>query len=236
MEHLERAEAILGVARPDWKDQLDAELEGVANGHARLWFVSDTHFAHERICEIESRPFPDVAASDAAIVDRWNAAVAPHDVVLRLGDLALGSIAESMPRTAALAGHRFLIPGNHDRVSPACSDGRYMHRQRDLYEDAGWTILPGIVPLSLGSHLLLVSHYPFAGGGDTQAEERHDWLRPYDLGLPLVHGHIHSGGGRPRATVRMFNVSVEANAYRPVPASEILVWLDRVQPALGASA
>ncbi len=79
--------------------------------------TSDTHFSHARISELAERPFGTAAQMDVELIRRWNDTVAPESVVLHLGDLALGRIAESVPITAQLHGRRFLVPGNHDRVS-----------------------------------------------------------------------------------------------------------------------
>lgn len=84
----------------------------------------------------------------------------PDDVVLHLGDLALGPIAESLPLTAQLYGRRFLVPGNHDRVSPATQSKRAIERFTPLYEDAGWTILPEVVFGTRAGSRILASHYP----------------------------------------------------------------------------
>jgi len=86
--------------------------------------ISDTHSSHARIIELAGRPFTSVEEMDAELIRCWNETVAPDDIVLHLGDLALGPIAESLPLTAQLHGRRFLVPGNHDRVP------RYFLRSR----------------------------------------------------------------------------------------------------------
>lgn len=81
----------------------------------KTWFISDTHFGHARIIEMASRPFSDVDAMDEAMIARWNARVAPEDVVWHLGDFAVTSDAV---RVAAifrrLHGEKHLVLGNHD--------------------------------------------------------------------------------------------------------------------------
>lgn len=109
------------------------------------YITSDTHFSHARISELAARPFGSVAEMDAELIRRWNETVAPADVVLYLGDVALGSIADSLPLTAQLNGRKFLVPGNHDRVSPATQSRRAIGRFAPLYEQAGWIILPEIM-------------------------------------------------------------------------------------------
>ena len=107
--------------------------------------TSDTHFSHARIIELAGRPFTSTEDMDAELMRRWNQTVGPDDVVLHLGDLALGPIAESLPLTTQLHGHRFLVPGNHDRVSPATQSKQAIERFTPLYEEAGWTLLPEVV-------------------------------------------------------------------------------------------
>lgn len=189
---------------------------------ATIDFVtSDTHFGHARISELAHRPFTTVDQMDAALTQRWNDTVGPDDVVLHLGDLALGTIADTLPTTARLNGRRYLVPGNHDRVSPATQSNRAIERFRPLYEEAGWTILPEIVYGERDGHRLLASHYPYRG--DSQAVERHGSHRPVDEGLPLIHGHTHHRDHG--ADGSQFHVGVDAFDYAPIPMSLIDEWL-----------
>ena len=122
--------------------------------------TSDTHFSHARISELADRPFSTVEEMDAALIRRWNDVVAPDSVVLHLGDLALGPIAESLPLTAHLHGRRFLVPGNHDRVSPATQPKRAIERFLPMYEAAGWEILPEVIEGTRHGYRIIASHYP----------------------------------------------------------------------------
>lgn len=81
--------------------------------------TSDTHFSHARISELAGRPYATVDEMNDDLVRRWNDTVSPSSVVLHLGDVALGPIEESIGLTARLNGRKLLVPGNHDRVSPA---------------------------------------------------------------------------------------------------------------------
>lgn len=60
---------------------------------------SDQHIGHLRISELAGRGFEldeeasyPTLAMDNHIRDKWNAAVGPEDVVLVLGDIALGKL------------------------------------------------------------------------------------------------------------------------------------------------
>lgn len=183
--------------------------------------TSDTHFGHARISELAGRPFSSVEKMDAELVRRWNEAVGPDDVVLHLGDVALGSIQHSLPLTAGLHGRRFLVPGNHDRVSTATQSRSAIERFTPLYEEAGWTILPEVVAGSRGGHRLIASHYPYRG--DSQEVDRHVSHRPVDDGTPLIHGHTHSRDEGPNGN--QFHVGVDAFKYAPIPFDLIEAWL-----------
>lgn len=182
--------------------------------------TSDTHFGHARISELAQRPFSTVEEMDAELIRRWNETVPPNAVVLHLGDLALGPIEGSVARTAALHGRKYLVPGNHDRVSPATQTRKAVERFSPMYEDAGWTILPEIVQGARRGRMLLASHYPYEG--DSQPIERHSTHRPDDHGLPLLHGHTHARDHG--AHGRQFHVGVDAFDYAPIPFSIVDGW------------
>lgn len=186
------------------------------------FITSDTHFSHARIIELAGRPFTSVEEMNAELIRRWNETVAPDDIVLHLGDLALGPIAESLPLTAQLHGHRFLVPGNHDRVSPATQSKRAVERFTPLYEEAGWTILPEVVSGTRARSRLLASHYPYSG--DTQGQDRHPTHRPIDEGRPLLHGHTHDRENGPLE--HQFHVGVDAFGFAPIPMTLIDAWLE----------
>lgn len=186
------------------------------------YVTSDTHFGHARISELASRPFVSVDEMDSTLIHRWNEVVGSDDIVLHLGDLALGPIEQSLPLTSRLNGRRFLVPGNHDRVSPATQTNRAIERFRPLYEAAGWTILPEVVEGTRRGYRLLASHYPYAG--DSHDVDRHAKHRPrWDDGVPLLHGHTHARDRGPDG--HQFHVGVDAHGFSPIAFTIIDTWL-----------
>lgn len=188
------------------------------------YVTSDTHFSHARINELATRPFGSVTEMDAELIRRWNRTVGPTDVVLHLGDLALGPIAESLPLTAQLHGRKFLVPGNHDRISPATQSRRAIERFTPFYEQAGWTVLPEVIEGTRRGTRILACHYPYSG--DTQDTDRHTSHRPIDGGIPLLHGHTHDRANGPVG--HQFHVGVDASGYAPIPITLIDAWLDNL--------
>jgi len=184
------------------------------------WFTSDTHFGHERIISLCNRPFSSVEEMNEEMIERWNKAVKPSDIVYHLGDVALGKIAESLPLIGRLNGYRILIPGNHDRIFSG-----EKQKQRDRftpeYEKVFHYILPEVFDMQLGDFSMEMSHFPYTG--DSHGEDRHADKRPKDNGLPLIHGHVHDSW---KHNGRMFNVGVDVNGFTPVSEDEIMEWLN----------
>jgi calcineurin-like phosphoesterase family protein len=84
--------------------------------YVRKFFISDTHFNHTNILSMQPRPFSTIEQHDEAIITRWNAVVAPADVVWHLGDFALGLNNPDRIRWifSRLNGRKHLVYGNHD--------------------------------------------------------------------------------------------------------------------------
>ena len=185
--------------------------------------TSDHHFGHARISELAGRPFSTVDEMNTVLIERWNALVKPDDVVLHLGDLALGPIEQSVALTSQLNGTRLLVPGNHDRISPATQSQRAIERFRPMYQDAGWTILPEILNGCRRGNRLVASHYPYTG--DTTGIERHRSHRPTNTGIPLLHGHTHERDLGPHG-YHEFHVGVDAFDFAPIQFELIDAWLE----------
>lgn len=185
------------------------------------WFTADQHFGHERIIELCDRPFSSVEHMNAELIRRWNEMVEDGDTVYVLGDLALGTIAETVPLTSQLRGNKILVPGNHDR----CWQGNPRVRPIDIerYITAGFTIIDGPLTLirdrksdrSNGLDWLLC-HFPYAG--DSQDDDRYLDHRPENKGQWLIHGHVHNEW---LVKDRQINVGVDQWDYRPASSAQI---------------
>lgn len=79
-----------------------------------LWFTSDTHFNHANIIGYCKRPFANVDEMNRELIARWNAKVKPDDVVMHMGDFAMGKKEDLPAIFAQLNGLKHLIRGNHD--------------------------------------------------------------------------------------------------------------------------
>lgn len=183
------------------------------------FFTSDTHFGHARIIELSGRPFSSVEEMNETMVERWNAVVGTSDIVYHLGDAVMGLFEDNVKYLGQLNGTKFLVPGNHDRVSSVERPSR-RERFRHFYEDNGFTILDEQFTLSVGSEAFDVSHYPFEG--DSHDEDRHAALRPVRQGRRLLHGHVHE---KWKVKDDQFNVGVDVNDFTPIHEDVIKAWM-----------
>jgi calcineurin-like phosphoesterase family protein len=157
-----------------------------------LFFTSDTHFGDHRTLNIHKRPFGSVADMDAALVERWNAAVEPEDEVWHLGDFARN--AGDVPGLLArLNGRKHLVLGNNDPIATAEADG--------------WESVQHYAELKVEDRLLVLCHYPFRS-----------WNGQHRKSINL-HGHSH---GKLKPLPRQIDVGVDAWEFRPVRLEQLL--------------
>jgi calcineurin-like phosphoesterase family protein len=193
------------------------------------YYTSDLHFGHLNIIRFCDRPFPGVPAMDARLVQLWNETVTDDDTVWVLGDVALGSLDESLAHIGRLAGRKILVPGNHDRcwegdraLRKGDPEARERRRAaaRERYLDAGFAeIHDQPEQVVLGDQKVDLSHFPYEG--DSHGADRFVEYRPVDRGGWVVHGHVHDTW---RQRGRQINVGVDVWGGRPVPA-EIIAGL-----------
>jgi calcineurin-like phosphoesterase family protein len=167
-----------------------------------VFFTGDTHFGDRRALRFDRRPFPDVAAHDAALVERWNETVGLGDEIWHLGDFALVPGPERIRELlASLNGTKRLIIGNND--GPVTR------------EAPGWTSLSHYAEIEVDGRRLVLCHYP---------------LRTWNgigRGAIDLHGHSH---GRLAPIARQYDVGVDVWDFRPVPLPQILARRRRKRP------
>lgn len=159
-----------------------------------VFFTSDTHFGDPRALRFDHRPFADLEAHDAGLIERWNRLVTPDDTVWHLGDFALGPPPD---RIAALFdelhGEKHLVTGNNDGP--------------DTLALPGWASVQVYVELTVDGVMLVLCHYAFR-----------TW-NGMGRGSVNLHGHSH---GALRPQTRQYDVGVDAWAFTPVTLGEIM--------------
>lgn len=84
----------------------------------RIMYISDLHFYHTNILMFDNRPWTDIEKMNEDLVEIWNKKVDDGDTVYILGDLAMKGGESLLNIVKRLNGHKILIKGNHDRISP----------------------------------------------------------------------------------------------------------------------
>lgn len=167
---------------------------------AKVYFTSDTHFGHRSIIHHCMRPWADVDAMDAALIETWNATVPDDGYVFHLGDVSFRSRERTREILAQLKGRKFLVRGNHDE-SMIGLHRVFFEDVRDLYET------------KIAGRNVVMCHYPLES-----------W-RSMHHGAVHLHGHCH--GNLPRLGKRM-DVGVDCcPGYAPIAFSEVIRITDQ---------
>jgi calcineurin-like phosphoesterase family protein len=159
-----------------------------------VFFTSDSHFGDAPRIRIDHRPFPTIAAHDAALVANWNEVVGPDDEVWHLGDFALRLSAEQVAALlAGLNGTKHLITGNNDGAATRAAPG--------------WASVSAYEEIEVDGRALVLCHYPFRTWNNM------------GRGTLDLHGHSH---GRLTPVPRQYDVGVDVWDFRPVTLRTIL--------------
>lgn len=164
----------------------------------KVWFTSDTHFGHGNIVKYSGRPFTDVYEMNEAIVDNWNAVVRPGDVVYHLGDFALCDAESATAIVKRLAGQKYLVFGNHDKVLR--KDKRFLEH---------WIWAKDMADVTVGSQRIVLCHYAMRV-----------WNQSH-RGAWQLHGHSH-GSLAEDPRLLQADVGVDCWDQRPVSFEQVV--------------
>jgi calcineurin-like phosphoesterase family protein len=188
------------------------KLEGDLN---KIFFTSDHHFGHTNIIKYSQRPFENVSEMDQALIENWNAVIAPNDLVFHLGDFTFHQNASKY--FTALHGqiHILKLEWHHD--------SRWLETEgnKPLLSKGGHTLkfLPALTVLycaQLGDGKyplpITISHYPLA---EWEASHHGAWQ---------LHGHSHGQYLDPNNR-KCLDVGVDAMKYQPVSLEQVRVLM-----------
>lgn len=200
----------------------------------RVFLTSDHHFGHANIIkwrtDDDGNPlFDSVEKMNDYMVARWNAIVGPDDVVLYLGDLAMGQRQQSLQVVSQLNGNIVFFPGNHDYVHPYAEKGPEWHQ---IYLDSGINgIFVDNQMLETNVAQFWLSHFPPIH--DREGDFRYDEWRPPrsdDMAF-YFHGHCHHRWKLAESgNMRMLNVGVDVHDFEPITLEMALELLLEGEP------
>jgi calcineurin-like phosphoesterase family protein len=157
--------------------------------NTKTWITSDLHFGHANIMNFcpKTRPYGSVSEMNQAMMDQWNAAVAPQDTVYILGDVAFMSGYDAAKLMQQLAGTKILVAGNHDRKT-----------LKDVHFRRCFVSIHDYLEITHEKTLVVMSHYPFL-----------EWNQMH-RGSVMLYGHLH-GNPTGQEQYRMRDVGMDAS-------------------------
>ena len=188
-----------------------------------IWFSSDSHYSHENILKLCNRPFESVPQMNEALMRNHNRVVAPDDLVIHLGDFAMGLREQSLKHLACLNGKHILVAGNHDKVFVGEKDST-REKWIPIYKEAGFSEIHEVYfleneqwPFKIRCH-----HFPATNAEvqDHDADIRYAKYRlSYHDDILHLSGHTHLK--EQVAGKHNIHVGVDAWAHTPVSLTQI---------------
>lgn len=138
------------------------------------YFTSDTQYGHQNIIRFCDRPYADVDHMNVDLVNRAAEMFEVGDELWHLGDVALGTLDNTLAHLARIPVDVTLVAGNHDRCHPY--NGKRGERFIEIYRErcqlAELILTNTSRPLSNGVEVH-VSHFPYADSELSGLENRH---------------------------------------------------------------
>lgn len=207
----------------------------------KTWMTSDTHLGHARIIELCDRPFGSVEEMDEQLLANINETVPDTDRLVLLGDNIMGNWENGLSLVSRMTPAELVfLPGNHDKWSrvhnkPARREKKAaeLREARDnvivLLEDEDWELTRSWDFCQLSDEWLnnpldnaQFSHYPYEGESWDGREDRYKELRPVEVDIPVVCGHVHTAWAE---RGNQMNVGVDVRGFYPVSEDKIAEWL-----------
>jgi len=173
-----------------------------------IYFLSDTHFNHDKPFIYGPRGFGSVADADNATINNWNRIVGNSDEIYMLGDFFMGADLEYIEDVLdILHGKIHLILGNHDtpnkvriyetypKIVEIVNAKRFDYQKRKLY----------------------LSHYPTITTNYNEDPAK---------AVYNIHGHIHTKNKFYGGSPYMYNVSCDAQNNTPVSIDQVMLDID----------
>lgn len=184
----------------------------------RLFFTSDTHYAHSNICSATTnwtessnltRQFDSLDHMNDTIVNNINNMVGEDDILIHLGDFSFGGFDKIGEfRSRILCKNIHLVLGNHDHHIERNKEGV----QRLFSSVNQYLRLSVTRPLTksmVEKFSFVCMHYPIASWHDM------------NQGVIHLHGHVHLPSHLKIAAGKAMDVGVDGNGLEPVSLGQI---------------
>ena len=185
----------------------------------RLFFTSDTHYAHSNICSATTnwtqssnltREFTSLDHMNDTLVNNINNKVGEDDILIHLGDFSFGGFDKIEEfRSRILCKNIHLVLGNHDHHIERNKEGV----QRLFSSVQDYLRLDVRVPINKATterFNFVCMHYPIASWHDM------------NIGVIHLHGHVHLPSDLRVAAGMAMDVGVDGNNLEPISLAEVL--------------
>lgn len=186
----------------------------------RIFFTSDTHYAHSNICSATTnwavndgyaRTFNSLDHMNDTLVNNINNMVGEDDILIHLGDFSFGGFDKIEEfRSRILCKNIHLVLGNHDHHIERNKEGV----QKLFSSVQNYLRLEVRKPINKAltdKHIFVCMHYPIAS--------HHDM----NQGVIHLHGHVHLPSNLRVAAGKAMDVGVDGNGLEPLSLGEILM-------------
>jgi calcineurin-like phosphoesterase family protein len=173
------------------------------------------HYGHQNILKYCDRPFDDLDHMHGELIKRWNSVVTDQDIVYIVGDAVMGQRETTLQFIKQLAGHKYLVPGNHDDCHAMYAGKQKYARMQEMY----FEVFDDILDEQYIVDEFLLCHFPYNRPGltDYAGRDYSQW-EPVDHGATLLCGHIHEEWDHqftPQGTLQL-NVGVDVRNFTPI--------------------
>ena len=192
----------------------------------RLFFTSDTHYAHSNICSATTnwsvndgyaRTFNSLDHMNATLVNNINNMVGEDDILIHLGDWSFGGFDKIQEfRDRILCKNIHLVLGNHDHHIERNKEG-IQSLFSSVQQYLRLEVRRPINKATTEKFIFVCMHYPIASWYDMNQEVIH------------LHGHVHLPYHLRLAEGKAMDVGVDGNELEPISMDEVL-GIMKMQP------
>ena len=193
------------------------------NKGQKLWYTSDTHYAHANICSATTkwadplvcREFKSLEHMNAHLVGNINEVVGQDDILFHLGDWSFGGFEQIQEfRDSIVCKNVHIITGNHDHHIENNKEGI-----QSIFSSVN-KYLNLVVKYNIGTPLMdearfALMHFPIASWDNIARGAIH------------LHGHVHLPFDKRIGRGKMLDVGVDGNGLYPIEMSEVLALMDK---------
>lgn len=192
----------------------------------RLFFTSDTHYAHSNICSATTnwtessnltRIFNSLEKMNTTLVNNINNMVGEDDILIHLGDWSFGGFEKVQEfRDRILCKNIHLVLGNHDHHIERNKEG-IQSLFSSVQNYLRLEVRRPINKATTEKFIFVCMHYPIASWHDM------------NQGVIHLHGHVHLPYHLRLADGKAMDVGVDGNELEPISMDEVL-GIMKMQP------